>query len=63
MMFSKKTKILVIDDDKGIRDLLLYELQKEGYTVLSAQKWIFLHSARHQNLLQKCPSSLSISLA
>ncbi|MBN1621972.1 MAG: response regulator [Endomicrobiales bacterium] len=30
-------KILIIDDEKGIRDLLNYELGSQGYTVLSAK--------------------------
>ncbi|MFH1422452.1 MAG: response regulator [Planctomycetota bacterium] len=33
---SSKGKILIIDDEQGIRDLLQYELSSEGYTVDTA---------------------------
>jgi signal transduction histidine kinase/CheY-like chemotaxis protein len=33
---SRKGKILVIDDEQGIRDLLSYELSADGYTVETA---------------------------
>jgi len=32
-----KKKILVVDDEKPIRDILVYNLQKEGYDVLEAE--------------------------
>jgi DNA-binding response OmpR family regulator len=31
------TKILVVEDDKNLRDILEYNLTREGYTVLAAQ--------------------------
>ena len=35
-MITPKAKILVIDDEQGIRDFLAYELGRQGYTVLTA---------------------------
>lgn len=41
--------ILVVDDEKDIVDLLKYNLQKEGYTVLTARNGTqALHQAQHQ---------------
>lgn len=34
---ENKKKILVVDDEKPIRDILVYNLQKEGYDVLEAE--------------------------
>ncbi len=34
---KQDTKILVIDDEEGIRDWLLFELEGQGYTVSTAQ--------------------------
>ena len=33
---SKKANILVIDDEKGVRDLLSFELKRQGYKVATA---------------------------
>ncbi len=34
---DKKVKILVVDDEQGMRDMLSYALGKEGYIVVTAQ--------------------------
>ena len=36
-MITPKAKILIIDDEQGIRDFLAYELGRQGYTVLAAK--------------------------
>ncbi|OGS20670.1 MAG: hypothetical protein A3J83_05085 [Elusimicrobia bacterium RIFOXYA2_FULL_40_6] len=36
-MAEKKLKILVIDDEEGLRDMLSFALTQEGYTVLTAK--------------------------
>lgn len=37
MDISNEMKVLVIDDEKGTRDMLYYELQAEGYEVTTAE--------------------------
>ncbi len=45
---SRSKKILVVDDEQDIVDLLKYNLQKEGYTVLTARNGEdALEQARH----------------
>ncbi len=34
--FDKKKTILIVDDEKPIVDILVYNLQKEGYNTLEA---------------------------
>ena len=36
VMYKEKKKILVVDDEKNIMDLLVFNLQKEGYKTLEA---------------------------
>ena len=36
-MNKKDARILVVDDERGIRDLLFFELSSEGYQVVTAQ--------------------------
>ncbi|MCB4792811.1 MAG: response regulator [Elusimicrobia bacterium] len=37
MLIKNDVKVLIIDDEQGIRDMISYALQKEGYTVKTAQ--------------------------
>ncbi len=38
MMYSKPTKILVVDDDALLRRSLKYRLEREGYSVITAEQ-------------------------
>ena len=37
-MANKKNRILIVDDDKDILDLLIYNLEREGYEVKGETK-------------------------
>ena len=48
-MVQDKRKILVVEDEKDIRELLRYNLEQEGFAVLEAEDAIDLGCLRRQH--------------